>query len=96
AVDMRSYIARGYLVHHLDALGRTQLLVQHGTVGREEAVAGIGQMKEITALTPNDATHKAFGDALRFAAAEGVNVLAVDCTVTKDRVDADQFIPVIL
>lgn len=64
--------------------------------GYQTYVLFIIQMKEITALTPNDATHKAFGDALRSAAAEGVHVLAVDCNVTKDRVCADQFIPVIL
>ncbi len=39
------------------------------------------QMKGITALRPNDETHKAFGDALRDAAAAGVNILAVDCVV---------------
>ncbi len=64
--------------------------------GYEAYVLFVIQMKEIAALYPNDATHKAFGDALRFAAAEGVRVLAVDCTVTKDRVEADQFVPVIL
>ncbi|MBQ1965168.1 MAG: DNA/RNA nuclease SfsA [Clostridia bacterium] len=71
-------------------------LTESRTDGYQAYVLFIIQMKEITALTPNDATHKAFGDALRFAAAEGVNVLAVDCTVTKDRVEADQFIPIIL
>ncbi|MBQ5743166.1 MAG: DNA/RNA nuclease SfsA, partial [Clostridia bacterium] len=52
-------------------------LTESRTDGYQAYVLFIIQMKEITALTPNDATHKAFGDALRFAAAEGVNVLAV-------------------
>lgn len=52
------------------------------------------QMKEIDYLCPNDATHRAFGDALREAAAAGVGVLAVDCTVTPDTLTADTPIPV--
>lgn len=39
------------------------------------------QMKGITALYPNDETHRAFGDALREAKEAGVRILAVDCIV---------------
>ena len=54
------------------------------------------QMKEIAELRPNDATHAAFGCALREAAAAGVQILALDCHVTPDSIAADQLIPVVL
>ncbi len=54
------------------------------------------QMKGVSALKPNDDTHKAFGDALRHAETAGVKLLALDCLVTADCIEADQFIPVLL
>ena len=42
------------------------------------------QMANVSYLHPNDATDPAFGQALREAAAAGVHVLAMDCTVTPD------------
>ena len=42
------------------------------------------QMEDVHYLHPNDTTDPAFGQALREAAANGVQVLAVDCHVTKD------------
>lgn len=42
------------------------------------------QMKDVSYLHPNDATDPAFGQALRQAAASGVQVLAMDCIVTED------------
>ncbi|MBQ3216812.1 MAG: DNA/RNA nuclease SfsA [Oscillospiraceae bacterium] len=50
--------------------------------GYEAYILFVVQMKEISCLRPNDETHKAFGDALREAAAAGVKILAVDCLVT--------------
>lgn len=52
------------------------------------------QMKGTRALRPNDETHPAFGDALREAEKAGVQVLAVDCTVTPDTVTVDGYVPV--
>lgn len=49
--------------------------------GHPASVLFVVQMKGITALRPNDETHKAFGDALREANAAGVRILAVDCIV---------------
>ncbi len=71
-------------------------LVSALSAGYEAYILFVVQMKEIVSLSPNDATHKAFGDALRRAAAAGVKVLAVDCFVTADSVVADKEIPVIL
>lgn len=42
------------------------------------------QMTDVKYLHPNDATDPAFAAALRQAAADGVQILAVDCTVTPD------------
>lgn len=71
-------------VKHLDEL--TACLAE----GFRACVLFVIQMKEISYLRPNDATHKAFGDALRRAAAAGVEVLAVDCRVIPGEVTADR------
>jgi sugar fermentation stimulation protein A len=41
-------------------------------------------MADVSYLHPNDQTDPAFGNALREAAAAGVQILAYDCTVTPD------------
>ena len=53
-------------------------------------------MTGIRHFEPNDRTHKAFGDALRQAAKEGVVILACDCRVTTDSLEIKEQIPVIL
>ena len=50
--------------------------------GYEAYLLFVIQMKGITEIRPNDATHKAFGEALREAAGQGVTVLAYDCFVS--------------
>ena len=52
------------------------------------------QMSGVTYLHPNDATDPAFGKALREAAAAGVQILAVDCTVTEDSMTIGNSVPV--
>ena len=54
------------------------------------------QMSDVKHLHPNDATDPEFGAALREAAAAGVQVLAVDCTVTEDSMTVGRFVPVLL
>jgi len=54
------------------------------------------QMEGIRSVAPNDATHPAFGQALREAALEGVHVAAWDCTVTPDSLTIRRQVPVIL
>ena len=49
--------------------------------GHPAYILFVVQMKEITALRPNDETHPAFGEALREAQAAGVRIMAVDCRV---------------
>ena len=52
--------------------------------GYRTAVLFVIQMEGVTAIRPNDLTHPAFGAALREAAEKGVQIWAVDCTVTPD------------
>ena len=54
------------------------------------------QMSEVKDFSPNDDTHPAFGEALRQAAAAGVNVAAYACRVTPDSLEIDRPVPVIL
>ncbi len=54
------------------------------------------QMSDVKYLHPNDATDPGFGKALREAAANGVEVLAVDCEVTADEMAIRAFVPVVL
>lgn len=52
------------------------------------------QMKNVKYIHPNDATDPEFGAALRQAAASGVQVLAVDCSVTEKTMKIDEFVDV--
>jgi len=52
------------------------------------------QMADVRYLHPNDATDPNFGAALREAAANGVQVLAMDCDVTVDSMTIRRAVPV--
>ena len=52
------------------------------------------QMSDVKYLHPNDVTDPNFGRALREAAAAGIQVLAVDCTVTENSMTIGKFVPV--
>ena len=52
------------------------------------------QMADVKYIHPNDVTDPNFGAALRDAAANGVQVLAVDCAVTEDTMEIRNFVPV--
>lgn len=75
-------------VKHLEELTRCRV------EGYEAAVCFVLQMGGMVDFAPNDATHPAFGDALRRAAAGGVTVLAMDCAVTPDSLRLDRPVPV--
>lgn len=57
--------------------------------GYEAYILFVIQMKEITKFRPNDKTHPAFGEALREAQKAGVKIMAVDCLVTVESIEAD-------
>lgn len=52
------------------------------------------QMNDVRYLHPNDATDPAFGEALRNAARQGVEVMAVQCNVTKSAMVIDRTVEV--
>ena len=62
--------------------------------GYEATVCFVLQMGGMVDFAPNDATHPAFGDALRRAAAAGVEVLAMECAVTPDSLTITKPVPV--
>lgn len=62
--------------------------------GYEAYIIFVIQMKGVLYFTPNDVTHKAFGDALRKAEAKGVQILALDCHVTADSLELADFVEV--
>ncbi len=71
-------------------------LIQCTREGFNAYILFVVQMKGVFHLSPNDETHKAFGDALRKAQKYGVKILAYDCIVTPDSIVIDKSIPVIL
>lgn len=52
--------------------------------GYHTAIAFVIQMDNIKYFTPNKITHKDFADALKRAEKAGVEILCLDCIVTKD------------
>lgn len=71
-------------------------LVDCVKAGYEAYIIFVIQMKNVSYFTPNDDTHKAFGDALRVADSAGVKILAVDCHVGVDSLEIADFVDVIL
>lgn len=53
--------------------------------GYEAFIVFVIQMKDVKYFKPNDVTDPEFGKALRDAARHGVQILAVDCEVSGDR-----------
>lgn len=64
--------------------------------GHRATVFFVIQMADVVDFGPNDATHPAFGEALRHAAAAGVEVAAYDCAVTPDTLTIRHPVPVVL
>lgn len=64
--------------------------------GYEAMVCFVVQMEGMKRFSPNDATHPAFGTALRAAAAAGVQVLALGCSVTPGTLEITHCVPVVL
>lgn len=64
-----------------------QGLAQAAKDGYGAYVLFVIQMEDVKYLHPNDATDPAFGEALRQAAAAGVQVLAMDCHVEPDSME---------
>ncbi len=69
-------------------------LVLAREAGYESGVCFLVQMAGMDHVEPNDATHPEFGAALRRAAAAGVEVFALECGVTPDRLWVKGRVPV--
>lgn len=68
-------------VKHLEELMRAR------EQGYAAHVCFVIQMSGMTAFSPNDATHPAFGAALRRAVEAGVDAFAVECAVTPETLE---------
>ena len=64
--------------------------------GYEASIVFVIQMKGVCAFKPNWATHPLFGEVLKEARNQGVDILAIDCIVTKDGIEGDSKVPVVL
>lgn len=69
-------------------------LVKAHQAGYQAAVCFVIQMEDVRWFAPNDATHPEFGQALRQAAAAGVEVLAMDCAVTPGSLEIRSPVPI--
>ena len=64
--------------------------------GYEAYLFFVVQMKHITHVEPNWKAHPEFGNALQRAADAGVHLLAYDCLMTEDSIQADQPLQIIV
>lgn len=64
-------------------------LVNAKKAGFDAFIVFIVQMNNIKYFTPNDKTHKEFGEALRFAKNKGVEILAYECDVSPEHVETN-------
>ncbi len=62
--------------------------------GYEAYVVFIIQMSDVLYFAPNYRTHKEFGDALTSANKRGVNILALECEVTENSIEAKKYVDV--
>lgn len=69
-------------------------LIRAREEGCEAGICFVLQRDGVTGMAPNDATHPAFGAALREAAAAGVTVRALGCRVTPEGCEAAYEVPV--
>jgi len=67
-------------------------LVKCTQCGFEAYIIFIIQMKGVHLFTPNYKTHREFGEALKSAQEKGVRIIALDCIVTENSIEADNFI----
>lgn len=71
-------------------------LTQAAAEGYGAYVLFVIQMADVRCLCPNDATDPAFGQALRAAKKQGVQLLAMDCTVAPEELRIRRPVPICL
>ena len=77
-------------VKHVDELAKA---VQEGY---EAYLFFVVQMSDVKYLAPNRKMHAAFGEAMDRAKAQGVNMLAYTCQVSRDSIEIAEEVPVVL
>ncbi|MDO5415213.1 MAG: DNA/RNA nuclease SfsA [Bacillota bacterium] len=71
-------------------------LIKAVSEGYRACIVFVIQLKGVKSFSPNYETHKEFGEALKIAREEGVDILAYDCIVTDDVLMIDRQVDVIL
>ena len=69
-------------------------LIKCAERGFEAYIIFIIQMKGVHLFTPNYETHPEFGEALKMASEKGAKIIALDCFVTPDSIEAGKFIKI--
>lgn len=64
-------------------------LIKAKKQGYRTVIVFVVQMKDVYEFVPNNITHKEFGEALKNAKNNGVEILAYDCIVTPDNIKID-------
>ena len=54
------------------------------------------QLEDVNKFSPNDMRDKEFGEALRFAKENGVDIFAYNCIVTEDGIEINKPVEIIL
>jgi len=76
------------------ALRHVEALVARRRAGERAVLLFCVQHTGVSHATPADEVHPAYGDALRAAAAEGVEVLAYGCRIERDEIAVSRPLPV--
>lgn len=71
-------------------------LVEAVREGYKAYILFVIQMSDVKYFTPNDVTHKAFGEALVYAKSQGVHILAYDSIVEPDGIRLNEQVRVVL
>jgi sugar fermentation stimulation protein A len=69
------------------------VLIRCTKEGYEAHVVFVVQMSNVRYFTPNNKTHPAFGETLVAAQKAGVNIIALDCVVTKNTLEIGNPVP---
>lgn len=64
--------------------------------GYEAYVCFIIQMKDVSYFTPNYKTHREFGETLKSIGEKGVKIIAFDCEVQRESIEAKDKVDIIL
>ncbi|MFA5537042.1 MAG: DNA/RNA nuclease SfsA [Bacillota bacterium] len=73
-----------------------ETLINSLSLGYRAYAVFVIQMKGVSLFSPNGKTHPAFAHTLKTAQEKGVNILALDCQVTKNSITIHQPIPTII